>query len=58
MENKFFSIITPVYNGEKHIESTITSVINQTFKGFEYIIMDGDSTDNPFQIINKYNSKI
>ncbi len=58
MENKFFSIITPVYNGEKHIESTITSVINQTFKGFEYIIMDGDSTDNTFQIINKYNSKI
>jgi len=51
------SIITVVYNGEKYIEQTIQSVINQSFKDFEYIVIDGKSNDSTLNIIKKYRSK-
>ena len=53
-----FSIITVVYNGEKFLEKTITSVINQSCKDFEYIVIDGGSTDRSLEIIKKYEKKI
>ncbi len=49
-----FSIITVAYNSEKTIERTIKSVLNQSFKNYEYIIIDGDSKDKTNAIINKY----
>ncbi|OUT13777.1 glycosyl transferase [Campylobacter concisus] len=52
------SIITAVYNGEKYLEQTIKSIINQTYKNFEYIIIDGGSTDGTVEIIKKYEDKI
>ncbi len=52
------SIITVVFNGEKYLEQTINSVINQTYKNVEYIIIDGGSTDNTHAIIEKYKSHI
>lgn len=52
------SIITVVYNGEKFIENAIQSVINQTYKNIEYIIIDGDSKDKTVDIIKKYEHKI
>ncbi len=48
------SIITPCYNSEKTIEKTIKSVLNQTYKNIEYIIIDGKSTDDTLTIIKKY----
>ncbi len=52
------SLITVVYNGEKYIQETIDSVSNQKFKNYEYIIIDGKSTDNTINIIKKNLSKI
>jgi glycosyltransferase involved in cell wall biosynthesis len=52
------SIITISYNNELDIESTILSVINQTYKDIEYIIIDGGSTDNTISIIDKFKNKI
>ncbi len=52
------SIITVVYNGEKYLEQTIQSVINQTYKNIEYIVIDGGSTDGTLDIIKKYEEHI
>ena len=59
MENSpLVSIITIVYNGEKYIENAILSVINQSYKNIEYVIIDGNSTDNTVSIIKKYQDRI
>ncbi len=58
MNGKLFSVITPVFNGATYIEETIQSIINQNFKDFEYIIVDGASTDGTLKIIDKYSSRI
>ncbi|MDM3862941.1 MAG: glycosyltransferase family 2 protein, partial [Aphanizomenon gracile PMC644.10] len=52
------SIITVVFNGEKYIEQTIQSVINQSYSNIEYIIIDGASTDETVSIIRKYDNQI
>ena len=52
------SIITVVKNGQRFLESAIKSVINQTYKNIEYIIIDGNSTDNTSDIVYKYRKKI
>ena len=48
-----FSLIIPVYNVEKFIETTITSVLNQTYKNVEYILIDDCSPDNSAEIIQR-----
>ncbi|HEX8545965.1 MAG TPA: glycosyltransferase family 2 protein, partial [Cytophagaceae bacterium] len=52
------SIITVVFNSEKYIEGTLKSVISQTFKNFEIVIIDGGSTDQTLDIISSYRSKV
>ena len=47
----------PVYNGEKYIKDTIESVLNQTYKDFEFIIVDDGSTDNTLNIIKVFNDE-
>ena len=48
------SIIIPVYNTERYIEKCLDSIINQTLKDIEIIIIDDGSTDNSYKIIKKY----
>ena len=52
------AIITICYNSEKYIEDAIKSVVNQNYDNFEYIIIDGGSTDKTLEIVDKYRDKI
>lgn len=56
-EGIFVSIVMPVYNGEQHLAEAIESVLNQTHKHFEFIIIDDGSKDGSAQIIKKYSQK-
>lgn len=52
------TVITAVYNGAETIEQTIQSVIEQDYDNFEYIVIDGKSTDGTTDILEKYGNKI
>lgn len=52
------SIITPSYNQGQYLEDTIQSVISQKYPNFEYIIIDGGSSDDSVSIIKKYDNFI
>lgn len=57
-EKPLVTVVTVVFNGEKTLEQTIQSVVNQTYVNVEYIIIDGASTDGTLDIIKKYENKI
>ena len=52
------TIITVTYNCEKYLDQCIQSVLNQSYKNIEYIIVDGKSKDNTIDIIKKYENQI
>lgn len=54
---KLVSIVLPVYNGEKYLEESIESVLNQTYWNWELLIVDDCSTDNTEQIAKRYQLK-
>ncbi|MDG5492647.1 glycosyltransferase family A protein [Psychroserpens sp. SPM9] len=51
----FFSVVIPLYNKERHIKTTIESVLNQTFKNFEIIVINDGSTDASAHQIEAFN---
>lgn len=53
-----YSIITINYNNKEGLQKTIESVVNQSYNDFEYIVIDGGSTDGSVDIIKKYADKI
>ena len=57
MNNPAISVIMTAYNTEKYIKEAIESILNQTFKDFEFIIVDDGSTDNTRLIIEEYAKK-
>ena len=56
--NPKISIITVVKNNKNDIKKNILSVLSQTYKNFEHIIIDGNSSDGTLQIIKRYKKKI
>ncbi len=51
------SVIIPVYNTAKYLQKCIESVLNQTYKDFEIILVNDASTDNSLEICQQYAAK-
>jgi alpha-1,3-rhamnosyltransferase len=52
--NPLVSVIIPAYNHEMYIEEALQSVINQTYKNIQFIVIDDGSTDRTAEIIEKF----
>jgi glycosyltransferase involved in cell wall biosynthesis len=52
------TIVTPVYNGERYLEETLTSVLDQGYADLEYVVVDDGSTDATPQILRRYAARI
>lgn len=57
IEKPFFSIIMPVFNTEKYLNKAINSILNQTFKDFELVLIDDCSNDKSYMICKSYANK-
>ena len=57
MEKHKVSIIIPIYNMDKYLKKCLDSIINQTYKNLEIILIDDGSTDNSKNIIKEYKNK-
>lgn len=57
MNNPLVSIIVPTYNGEKYISRCLDSLVNQTYKNIEIIVVDDGSSDNTPNILKEYSKK-
>lgn len=54
MTSPYLSVLMPVYNSEKYLSEAIESILNQTFKDFEFIIVNDGSTDMSESILQKF----
>lgn len=57
MREMFVSIIVPVYNVEQYLKECIESILAQTWKNFEVILVDDGSTDSSGKICDEYSQK-
>ncbi|MDH4130025.1 MAG: glycosyltransferase, partial [Spirochaetota bacterium] len=54
MKSPKVTVLMPVYNGEKYLREAIESILNQTFKDFEFLIINDGSTDKSVEIIESF----
>jgi glycosyltransferase involved in cell wall biosynthesis len=57
MDSPSISVIMPVYNGQRFLEKSIQSILNQSYIDFEFIIVDDCSTDRTLSIVESFNDK-
>ena len=57
-DGPLITVVTPVFNGDKDLEASIQSVLNQEYRNIEYILIDGGSTDKTLDILRKYDDSI
>jgi glycosyltransferase involved in cell wall biosynthesis len=57
MRNPFVSWLMPVYNGEETLHRVMDSMLRQTYRNFEVVVLDNNSTDRSFDICEGYASK-
>lgn len=57
MKNEGISVIIPSYNTSQYIIKCLDSILNQTYKNLEIIVIDDCSTDDTVKIVNKYIKK-
>ena len=58
LHDDLVSVVIPVYNSEKFLGKSIESVLNQTYKNIEIIVVDDGSNDNSLKILKKYSDRI
>ena len=54
---KLISVIVPVYNTEKYLEKCVMSILNQTYKNLEIILIDDGSTDESYRLMQNWAEK-
>ncbi len=57
-ENPKVSVVVPAYNESEFIEPTLKSLLNQTYKNFEIIVVDNNSTDNTGEVARRFGAKV
>src|ERR1700749_2501984 len=58
MNNKLISVVIPVYNGGQYLSSAVDSVLAQTYRPIEIVVVDDGSTDNTAKIAKSYRDVI
>jgi glycosyltransferase involved in cell wall biosynthesis len=51
------SVIVPVYNSSKYLQETLNSIESQTYKNIELFVIDNESTDNSYEIVQKFKNE-
>lgn len=54
MTSPLLSVLMPVYNAERYVAQAVESILNQTFRDFEFLIIDDGSTDRSLSILKRY----
>ena len=54
MNKPYISVIIPNYNHARYLDARLESVLNQTFRDYEVIILDDKSNDNSLEVIDRY----
>lgn len=58
MDNHKISVIVPIYNSEKYLKKCIDSIINQSYKNLEIILINDGSTDSSGEIADSYAKRV
>ena len=53
MKKPFVSVVMPFFNSERFIKEAITSILNQTYDSFEFIIINDGSSDHSYEIVKE-----